>query len=106
MKQIAIVTFLVITIGANAHRPDSLISAIDTTRQKINRIQNSLTLKYDRLQTVAKVSKVMDSIKVLSWGDTLRQKVNLIFISDSLGLNHRLDSLRSLGLNARKITKY
>jgi len=106
MKQIAIVTFLVITIGANAQRPDSLISAIDSTRQKINRIQNSLTLKYDSLQTVAKVSKVMDSIKVLSWGDTLRQKVNLIFISDSLGLNHRLDSLRSLGLNARKITKY
>ena len=105
MRQIAIVTLLVIAVGATAQRPDSLIST-DSAKHKISRVQNSLIGKYDSLQTISKVSRVIDSIKVLSWGDTLRQKVNLNFISDSLGLNHRVDSMRRLGMKAVKITKY
>jgi hypothetical protein len=71
----------------------------DTTR--VAKAQHFL----DSLVTVSDGQWLKDSITVLSWSDSLNQKINTKFNLDSLSLTRKIDSLQRLRLPTEKYTQ-
>jgi hypothetical protein len=54
--------------------------------------------EYDSLLQSAKLNRYADSLKILTWGDSMRMKVNATFAKNRSALSHSPDSLEKLTL--------
>lgn len=89
--------------GGGLALPDSLqqktnsTKVIDSLREWRQKKAN-----LEALQRQVSLQRVKDSLNIQSWGDSVRQKLNVKSRLDSTGLTRKIDSLQNLGLPTDK----
>jgi hypothetical protein len=60
---------------------------------------------YDSLLAAAKFNRFSDSLKILTWGDSMRTKINASFTKSRAALSHSPDSLEKMTLKASAVKR-
>ncbi|MBY0434561.1 MAG: hypothetical protein K2U26_10675 [Cyclobacteriaceae bacterium] len=76
-------------------RQDSTLKA---EQQKIKSWETKANRKLDSIQALGNIQHFKDSIKILTWADSLKQKINSGFSAQTGAVNRKIDSLKNLKL--------
>jgi hypothetical protein len=78
------------------HRTDSVNQRAQQSLSRFSRVADSI-------QNISRFDRLSDSIKIVQWADSMRLKINGKYNNEAQRFQHKMDSMRSLGLPTSKL---
>lgn len=77
---------------------DSLRNSINNMHYSFSGSRNELPRKSDIISNLAKLDRLSDSIKVITWVDSMRYRIDKKYNAQKAKINRKMDSLRGFSL--------